>query len=312
MLALVFPGQGSQTVGMGKDLAERFPEAQAALAEADAALGAPLARLCFEGPAEELRRTENTQPAILAVSIAAWRALAARMELAPAMAAGHSLGEYSALVAAGAIPYPDALRAVRARGGFMQAAVAEGVGTMAAVLGLAAEEVKRACADAAKDSDSLVVAAANLNGPDQTVISGHARAVERAGALCKERGAKRVLPLPVSAPFHCALMEPAAKRMAAVLELVPITPPRFPVVSNVTAAPNREAERIRPLLLEQITAPVRWNESVQAMVAAGVTRFLEIGPGQVLSGLIRRIAPKAELWNVEDGASLDKALKELS
>jgi [acyl-carrier-protein] S-malonyltransferase len=309
MLALIFPGQGSQSVGMGKDLALRFPEARRALEEADAALGFPLSRLCFEGPEEELRRTESTQPAILAVSVAALRALEARVALSPALAAGHSLGEYTALVAAGAIPFADALRAVRARGGFMQAAVPEGMGAMAAVLGLSAEEVKKACAESAQGE---VVAAANLNAPDQTVISGHAAAVERAGARCKERGAKRVLPLAVSAPFHCALMEPAARRMAAVLERLPVSALRFPVVANVTAAPNSDPARIRPLLLEQVTAPVRWHESVAAMATAGVTRFVEIGPGRVLSGLVRRIARGAEVLNVEDGASLEEAMKVLS
>jgi [acyl-carrier-protein] S-malonyltransferase len=305
MLALVFPGQGSQSVGMGKDLWDRFPEARAALAEADDALGFPLSKLCFEGPEDELRLTENTQPAILAVSIAAWRALKSRGEPTPAFAAGHSLGEYSALVAAEAIPFADALRAVRARGGFMQAAVPERLGAMAAVLGLAAEEVARACADAAQGE---VVSAANLNAPDQTVISGHAGAVERAGALCKERGARRVVPLPVSAPFHCALMEPAARRMAAVLDHTPIAAPRFPVLCNVLAEPVSDPHQIRALLLRQITAPVRWHESVNAMVALGVRSFLEVGPGQVLSGLVRRIHREASVHSVEDGASLEKAL----
>lgn len=309
MLALVFPGQGSQAVGMGKDLADRFPEARAALEEADQVLGFPLTRLCFEGPEEELRRTENTQPAILAVSIAALRALEARASLSPAMAAGHSLGEYSALVAAGAIAYPDALRAVRARGGFMQAAVPERVGAMAAVLGLDAAAVEQACAEAAQGE---VVSPANLNGPDQTVISGHAGAVERAAALCKQRGARRVLPLPVSAPFHCSLMEPAAKRMAAVLERLPVAAPRFPVVSNATAEPNADPGRVRALLLEQITAPVRWSESVRRMIAAGVDRFVELGPGQVLAGLVRRISRDVRVVSVQDAASLESSLEVLA
>ena len=317
MLALVFPGQGSQSVGMGKDLAERFPEARAVMQEADAALDTPLGKLCFEGPDEELRRTENTQPAILAVSIAALRALEARTPLLPAIAAGHSLGEYSALVAAGALPFADALRAVRARGGFMQAAAPERVGAMAAVLGLSAELVAQACTEAAQGE---VVAPANLNAADQTVISGHAGAVLRAGAACKALGAKRVLPLPVSAPFHCALMEPARKRMVHVLERVPFAAPRYPVVSNVLAAPIEGGARVKALLLEQITAPVRWHESALAMLAAGVTTFVEVGPGRVLSGLLRRAAKEApsatglpiKIFNVEDGASLDQTLKELA
>jgi [acyl-carrier-protein] S-malonyltransferase len=309
MLALVFPGQGSQAVGMGRDLADRFAEARAVFAEADEVLSFPLFRLCVEGPEEELRRTENTQPALLAVSIAAQRALEARLSLAPVLAAGHSLGEYSALVAAGAIPFSEALRAVRARGGFMQAAVPERLGAMAAVLGLRAEEVEQACAEAAGLG---VVSAANLNGPIQTVISGHAHAVERAVALCRERGAKQVKYLPVSAPFHCALMEPAARRMAAVLERLPISALRFPVVSNVLAQANSDPDRIRPLLLQQITAPVRWSESVETMVGVGVTTFLELGPGQVLSGLIRRIAPGARTLSVEDGPSLEAAVRELT
>lgn len=309
MLALVFPGQGSQSVGMGRDLAARFPEARLALEEADAALDFPLSKLCFDGPEDELRRTENTQPAILAVSIAAHRALAARVALAPAMAAGHSLGEYSALVAAGALSFADALRVVRARGGFMQAAVPERVGAMAAVLGLSSELVAEACREAAQGE---IVAPANMNAADQTVLSGVAAAVERAGAACKARGAKRVLPLPVSAPFHCALMEPARKRMAVVLGHVTLRAPVYPVVSNVLASPVQDAERIKALLLEQIVAPVRWHESVVSMSQAGVRTFVELGPGKVLSGLLRRATQGAQVLNVEDGASLDAALLALS
>lgn len=308
MIALVFPGQGSQAVGMGRELVERFPEAAETLRAADEALDFPLSKVCLEGPEDELRRTENTQPALLAVSIAAHRVLGARVLYTPALGAGHSLGEYSALVAAGALPFADALRAVRARGSFMQAAVPERIGAMAAVLGLSAELVAQACAEAAQGE---VVAPANINGADQTVISGHAGAVERAGAACKALGAKRVLALPVSAPFHCALMEPARKRMVHVLERIPFVEPRYPVVSNVLARPVTEPGQIKALLLEQIVAPVRWYESVQMMVAAGVTTFVELGAGKVLSGLLRRAAKDVTVLNVEDGASLDVALTKL-
>ena len=309
MLALVFPGQGSQSVGMGQDLAARFPEAKATFEEADAALDFRLSKLCFEGPEDELRRTENTQPAILAVSVAAYRVLAARVPLQPALAAGHSLGEYSALVAAGALSFGDALRVVRARGGFMQAAVPERVGAMAAVLGLPADLVTEACVDAAHGE---IVAPANMNAADQTVLSGIAAAVERAGAACKARGAKRVLPLPVSAPFHCALMEPARKRMAAVLDHIVLNAPAYPVVSNVLALPVQDPARIKALLLEQIVAPVRWYESVLHMHQVGVRTFVELGPGKVLSGLLRRSTQDCRLLHVEDGTSLGATLTALA
>jgi [acyl-carrier-protein] S-malonyltransferase len=224
------------------------------------------------------------------------------------MAAGHSLGEYSALVAAGAIGFTDAVRAVRARGSFMQAAVPERLGAMAAVLGLSPDAVASACSEAAQND---VVAPANINGAEQVVISGHAGAVERAVALCKAKGAKRVLPLPVSAPFHCALMEPARRRMIHVLERIQISEPAFPVVSNVRAEGVRDAATIRALLLEQIVAPVRWHESILWMAAQGVTTFIELGPGRVLSGLLRRAVKDARVLNVEDGASLDATLREL-
>jgi [acyl-carrier-protein] S-malonyltransferase len=302
--AFLFPGQGSQAVGMGKALAEAFPEARAVFQSADDALGEPLSRLCFEGPESELVLTRNTQPAILTTSIAAHAVWSARGGTA-AFVAGHSLGEYSALVAAGSLSLADAVRAVRARGIFMQEAVPAGTGAMAAVLGLDAEVVTRVCAEVA---GSEVVSPANYNSPEQTVIAGHATAVERASAKLKEAGAKRVVPLPVSAPFHCALMEPVKPRLAEVLARCNLSAPRVPVVTNVEAAPNADLARVVPLLLAQVSAPVRWVESVRALAAAGVTRVVELGPGKVLGGLVKRISKDVEVLNVEDPASLDKAL----
>jgi [acyl-carrier-protein] S-malonyltransferase len=306
-IAFVFPGQGSQTVGMGKALYEQYPEARAVFDAADEALGEKLSRLCFEGPEDALKLTANTQPAILTVSVAAHAVFAARGPAA-AFVAGHSLGEYSALVAAGSLTLADAVRAVRARGTFMQEAVPAGVGAMAAVMGLEPAKVKAACDAAAQGQ---VVSPANYNSPEQTVIAGHAEAVERAGVKLKEAGAKRVLPLPVSAPFHCALMEPVKPRLGEVLGRIRVAAPRVPVVTNVEARPNPDAARVVPLLLEQVSAPVRWIECVEALRAAGVTRVVELGPGKVLGGLIKRIAKDVESFNVEDPASLDKALAAL-
>jgi [acyl-carrier-protein] S-malonyltransferase len=305
-LAYVFPGQGSQAVGMGKELHEGFPEARAVFDAVDAALGERISRLCFEGPEEALRLTANTQPCILAVSAAAAAVLAAR-GVVPDLVAGHSLGEYSALVAAGACTAPAAAKAVRARGTFMQEAVPAGKGAMSAVLGLAPAKVAEVCAAVTAEAGE-VVSPANYNEPGQTVIAGAAGAVERAGARLKEAGAKRVLPLPVSAPFHSALMAPVKARLEPVLRSVAWRAPSVPVVTNVEAKPNADAARIVPLLVEQVTAPVRWIECVEEMVRQGVDRFVEVGPKKVLSGLVARIAKDVEVMNVEDGASLEKAL----
>jgi [acyl-carrier-protein] S-malonyltransferase len=308
-LAFIFPGQGSQAAGMGKDLHDAFPEARAVFEQVDAALGERLSDLCFLGPEEKLKLTANTQPAILAVSAAA-AAVLARAGVAPDLVAGHSLGEYSALVAAGALTAAEAARVVRARGTFMQEAVPAGKGAMAAVLGLEPERVRQVCA-AVEAQTGGVVSPANYNEPAQTVIAGDAAAVEAAGVRLKEAGAKRVLPLPVSAPFHCALMAPVKPRLESVLAGVAWRRPRVPVVTNVEARANSEAARTAPLLVEQVTAPVRWIECVQELVRLGATRLVEVGPGKVLSGLARRIDRSVEVLNVEDRASLEKTLTAL-
>ena len=288
-LALLFPGQGSQSVGMGKALCEESAAARRVFEEADEVLGFPLSRICFEGPEEELRRTAVTQPAILTHSVAAWSDLRdrfpERLEGA-AFAAGHSLGEYSADVAAGALPFARAVALVHARGRFMQEAVPEGVGAMAAIVGLAAEGVEEACRDAARGE---IVSPANFNSPEQTVIAGHAAAVARASEACLARGAKRAIPLQVSAPFHCALMSPARERMAPLLEDAPFSDAAIPVVTNVDAEAEASGAGLRAALVRQIDSPVRWVESVQRLAREGVDRALEIGPGNVLGGLVRRI-----------------------
>ncbi|HEY8153785.1 MAG TPA: ACP S-malonyltransferase [Myxococcota bacterium] len=288
MLALVFPGQGSQEVGMGRDVCDASRAAREVFQAADDALSLPLSKLCFEGPEEDLLRTEIQQPAILTTCIALLRALEERVPVAPAYTAGHSLGEYTALVASRSLGFEDAVRMVHARGRFMQEAVPEGHGAMAAVLGAGESEVAEACLLAAAQT-GRVVTPANYNSPGQTVIAGDAAAVEVACALARERGAKRTIPLAVSAPFHCELMAPAAEKLALELARVRFADARPPVVSNVEAEPNAEGARFAALLREQVTAPVRFVEMVQRMQGLGVTRLLEIGPGRVLSGLIARI-----------------------
>ncbi|MBI4734728.1 MAG: ACP S-malonyltransferase [candidate division NC10 bacterium] len=303
-VAFVFPGQGSQAVGMGRDLGEASPRWK----QANAALGFDLRRLCFEGPEAELRLTANTQPAILTASIVALDALVAAGASFD-FVAGHSLGEYSALAAAGALDFADAVRTVRARGQFMQEAVAPGEGSMAAVLGLDRGLVFRACEEA---REAGVVQVANLNAPGQTVIAGATAAVQRAVELAKAKGAKRALPLPVSAPFHCALMAPAADRLASVLRRIRIQDLRIPLVTNVDADLLTEGARVTDTLFRQVTAPVRWEDVVIRLVKEGAGTFIEVGPGKVLSGLIRRIAPEARVLNVEDRASLEATLKALA
>lgn len=304
-VAFLFPGQGSQFVGMGKELYAQYPEAKAVFDAVDDALGERLSNLCFDGPEDTLKLTANTQPAILTVSIAAHAVFTARFPHAPAFVAGHSLGEYSALVAAQAVPLADAVRAVRARGTFMQEAVSPGVGAMAAVLGMDPDKIKAICAEAAQGE---IVAPANYNEPAQTVIAGHATAVDRATIKLKEAGAKRVVPLPVSAPFHCAMMQPVVPRLGEVLSKITFSTPKVPVVSNVEAVANSDANRIAELLLRQVTGSVRWVESVQHLEQQGVTRVIELGPGKVLCGLVRRIAKGIECFGVEDVSSLTKAL----
>ncbi|HWF83968.1 MAG TPA: ACP S-malonyltransferase [Vicinamibacterales bacterium] len=294
MIAVLFPGQGSQKVGMGRALADAFPICRDTFAEADAALGEPLSRICFEGPEAELTLTENAQPAILTVSIAAYRLLASR-GLSPAFVAGHSLGEYSANVAAGTFAFADALAIVRRRGRYMQEAVPVGVGAMAAILGLDAEAVAQACEDGAQGE---VVSAANLNGAGQVVIAGAKDAVARAGERARTLGAKRVIPLTVSAPFHCALMKPAERRLAPELRSLDTHDPRVPIVANVDAELKRVAAGAIDALVAQVSSPVRWEAVVRRLASEGVTTYVEVGPGTVLSGLVRKIHREATVLSV--------------
>jgi [acyl-carrier-protein] S-malonyltransferase len=307
-IAFIFPGQGAQQVGMVRALADRFPESAAVFAEAEAALGVALSRLCFEGPESELQLTANTQPAILATSIAALRPLQAA-GIHPQWVAGHSLGEYSALVAAGSLSFTDAVVAVRRRGQYMQDAVPVGVGAMAAILGIDLPAVEQACREAAQDE---VVSPANLNSPGQVVIAGHAAAVDRAIERCKAAGARRGIRLPVSAPFHCALMQPAQDLLAADLARVPFADPRPPLVNNVDAAPVHAGAACRDGLVRQVSGSVRWQESVERLLAEGVTTFVEVGPGEVLSGLVKKISKTARTLNVDSPESLEATLTALA
>jgi [acyl-carrier-protein] S-malonyltransferase len=317
-IAFLFPGQGSQAVGMGRDLADKFPIAAQTFAEADRALGFALSKLCFEGPEEELRLTENTQPAIMIVSVAAARVLKEK-GIEPSLAAGHSLGEWSAHVIAGTFSFADALRAVKARGHAMQQAVPAGEGAMAAVLALDAAQVAEACAEAARET-GLVVQAANLNSPNQTVISGATAAVEKASTLCKARGARRTVMLPVSAPFHCALMQPAQEEVARVLGGLAMRNPSIPVAANVSGGMVTTAVAARDALVRQVTGAVRWVECVHSLAGRSLEAecpvapaevFVEAGPGKVLCGLLRQIDPALRSLNVEDATSLEGALAEL-
>lgn len=309
-IAFLFPGQGSQFVGMGHDFYDNFAIARQTFEEADDALGFSISNLCFDGPDEELRLTENTQPAIFTVSIAAQRVLAER-GVTPSYVAGHSLGEYSANVAVGTLSFADAVRTVRERGRFMQEAVPAGEGAMAAILGMAVDEVLKVCEDAANETRE-VVTAANINSPSQIAISGATSAVERAVALAKERGAKKAVMLHVSAPFHCPLMQPAQDRLAELLKALPFAPATVPVIVNVDAELVGEAETLRDALIRQVTGTVRWVESMQVLIAEKPDFFLEVGPGKVLSGLIRQIDREQKHAHVQDSATLEHALELLN
>jgi [acyl-carrier-protein] S-malonyltransferase len=302
-LALLFPGQGSQAAGMGKALAEQFSSAAQVFAEADEALGFKLSTLCFEGPDDELKLTANAQPAIVTTSIAALRVLTQETGVQPTYVAGHSLGEYSALVAAGALTLADAVRVVRERGRLMQDAVPVGVGSMAALFGLSAEEVAQVCAEA---SQGQIVTPANLNGGGQVVVAGHTEAVRRAITVAKSHGAKRAVELAVSAPFHCPLMNPVAEGLAQVLATISVAPLNVGVIANVTAEVNQDHVRIKDLLVQQVTAPVRWEESMMKLRTLGCQAAIETGPGKVLAGLLKRIVSELPCVSFGEPAGLDE------
>jgi len=307
-LAFLFPGQASQYPGMGKDLADNFPESRAVFEEADAALGFPISKMCFEGTEDELKLTENQQPAILTVSVAAYRALASR-GIQPDYAAGHSLGEYSALVAAGALEFSAAVKLVRQRGRYMQEAVPTGEGAMAAILGLSPTDVAEVCKKAAAGD---VVSAAGLNSPEQTVIAGSAAAVKRAVEIASQSGAKRAVILAVSAPFHCSLLTPAQQRLEPDLRAANFSSLTFPVITNVDAETETSGDEAREALIRQVTMPVRWLESVREMIDLGVNIFVEVGPGKVLSGMMRQIDRSVRVLNVEDAASLKSTIDKIA
>jgi [acyl-carrier-protein] S-malonyltransferase len=300
-IALLFPGQGSQAAGMGKALAQQFPVAAQTFAEADEALGMSLSTLCFEGPEDDLKLTTNAQPAIVATSIAILRVLKQETGVSPMVMAGHSLGEYSALVAAGALTLADALCVVRERGRLMQEAVPVGVGAMAAIFNLSTDEVVEVCREAAQGE---VVSPANLNGGGQIVVAGHAGAVRRAVAVAKSRGAKRAVELAVSAPFHCALMAPAAAGLARVLASVPVSPLTIQVIANVSADTTQDPLCVKDLLVQQVTAPVRWEESMAKLKSLGCEAVIEVGPGKVLAGLLKRIVPELPCVSLSDPTTL--------
>ncbi len=299
--AFIFPGQGSQYAGMGKDIFLNFKAAREVFEEADDALGIMLSTICFDGSEDELKLTANTQPAILATSIAVLRVIQEETGRKADFLAGHSLGEYSALVSSGALRFSDAVRIVRARGTFMQEAVPVGTGAMAAILGVDPETLENICSEVAQDE---VVSPANFNSPGQIVIAGHASAVNRAIEAAKMRGFRKAMLLPVSAPFHCGLMKPAADRLAAIIEKNEFMDMNFPVISNVTAKPNSDARRAASLLVEQVCAPVLWEQSVNEMISLGVEDFIEIGPGKVLGGLVKRISKDVNIFNVEDSSGM--------
>ncbi|MGL4627288.1 MAG: ACP S-malonyltransferase [Plesiomonas shigelloides] len=305
--AMVFPGQGSQSVGMLADLAQQFPIVEQTFAEASAVLGYDLWALVQQGPAEELNKTWQTQPALLTASVAIWRVWQEKNGAMPVVMAGHSLGEYSALVCAGVMDFKDAVRLVELRGKLMQEAVPEGAGAMAAIIGLDNDSIAKACAESA---EGQVVAPVNFNSPGQVVIAGNKEAVERAGAACKAAGAKRALPLPVSVPSHCALMKPAADKLAVALQEITFNAPRIPVINNVDVAAESDADAIRSALVRQLYSPVRWTETVESMSAQGVAHLLEMGPGKVLTGLTKRIVDCMTAAAVNDVASLTAALGE--